>query len=134
MYVFMASYLIPGIIIPLKSLVRQVTLYQLQISIYLSNYLWLYSPLDIDGFFRFLILYIVGRTPCTGDQPVAMPLPTHRTTQIQNKRTRIHALSGIRTHDPSLSAGENGSYLRPRAPCVRCTNMSTGELSGTIRK
>jgi hypothetical protein len=34
----------------------------------------------------FLILYIVvGRTPWTGDQPVARPLPTHRTTQTQNK-------------------------------------------------
>jgi hypothetical protein len=29
----------------------------------------------------------VGRTPWTGDQPVARPLPTHRTTRTQNKRT-----------------------------------------------
>jgi hypothetical protein len=28
-----------------------------------------------------LILYTVGRTPWTGDQPVARPLPTHRTTR-----------------------------------------------------
>jgi hypothetical protein len=28
----------------------------------------------------------VGKTPLTGDQPVARPLPTHRTTQTQNKR------------------------------------------------
>jgi hypothetical protein len=33
-------------------------------------------------------LYTVGRTPWTGDQPVARPLPTHRTTQTQNKRTQ----------------------------------------------
>jgi hypothetical protein len=45
--------------------------------------LWLYGR-----FFSFLILYTVGRTPRTGDQPVARPLPTHRTTQIQNKRTQ----------------------------------------------
>jgi hypothetical protein len=38
--------------------------------------------------FSFLILYTVGRTPWTGDQPVARPLPTHRTTQTQNKRTQ----------------------------------------------
>jgi hypothetical protein len=29
-----------------------------------------------------------GRTPWTSDQPVARPLPTHRTTQTQNKRTQ----------------------------------------------
>jgi hypothetical protein len=38
-------------------------------------------------FFSFLILYTVGRTPWTGDQPVASPLPTRRTTQTQNERT-----------------------------------------------
>jgi hypothetical protein len=47
-----------------------------------------------------------------------MPLPTHRTTQTQNKRT-IHALSGIRTHDPSIPAGEDSSCLRPRGNCDR---------------
>jgi hypothetical protein len=51
------------------------------LSIYLSIYLWLYSPLlDLGRFFCFLILYKVGRTPWTGDQPVARSLPTHGTT------------------------------------------------------
>jgi hypothetical protein len=36
----------------------------------------------------FLILYTVGRIPWMGDQLVARPLPIHRTTQIQNKRTQ----------------------------------------------
>jgi hypothetical protein len=36
-----------------------------------------------------LIPYTVGSTPWTGDQPVATPLPTRRTTQPQNKRTQI---------------------------------------------
>jgi hypothetical protein len=36
----------------------------------------------------FLILYTVGRTLWAGDQPVTRPLPTHRTTQTQNKRTK----------------------------------------------
>jgi hypothetical protein len=40
-------------------------------------------------FFGFLILYTVGSIPWTGDQPVARPLPTHRTTQTQNKCTQI---------------------------------------------
>jgi hypothetical protein len=39
--------------------------------------------------FSFLILYIVGMIPWTGDQPVAEPLPIHRTTQTQNKRIQI---------------------------------------------
>jgi hypothetical protein len=39
--------------------------------------IWLYSPLlDLGCFFNFLIFYTVGRTPWTGDQPVAGPLPT----------------------------------------------------------
>jgi hypothetical protein len=42
--------------------------------------------LDPGLFFSFLILYAVGRTPWTSDQPVARPLPTHRTTKTQNKR------------------------------------------------
>jgi hypothetical protein len=29
-----------------------------------------------------------GRTPWTGDQPVARPLPTQRTTETQNMRTQ----------------------------------------------
>jgi hypothetical protein len=43
---------------------------------------------DLGRFFCFLIFYTVGRTPLAGDQPVARPLPTHRTTQTQNKRTQ----------------------------------------------
>jgi hypothetical protein len=60
--------------------------------IYLSIYLCIYGSilvallLHLDRFFSFLILYTAGRTPWTGDQPVARPLPTHRTTQTQNKR------------------------------------------------
>jgi hypothetical protein len=60
-------------------------------SIYLSISIcqWLYSPLlGVGSFFGFLILYTVGRTPWTWDQPVARPLPIHRTIQTQNKRTQ----------------------------------------------
>jgi hypothetical protein len=56
-----------------------------------------------------LDLYAVGRTPWTGDQPVARPLPTHRTTQTQNKRTQ--------TSMPRV--GGDISYLRPRGHCYR---------------
>jgi hypothetical protein len=51
--------------------------------------IWLCSPLlDLGRFFSFFILYTVSRTPWTGDQPVALPLSIHRTTQTQNKRTQ----------------------------------------------
>jgi hypothetical protein len=47
--------------------------------------LWIYSPLlDLVRFFSFLIFCTVGRTPWTGDQPVARPLPAHRTAQRIN--------------------------------------------------
>jgi hypothetical protein len=44
--------------------------------------------LDLGRFFIFLIIYTVRRTPWTGDQPVPRPLPAHRATQTQNKRTQ----------------------------------------------
>jgi hypothetical protein len=75
--------------------------------------------LDLGRFFSFLILYTVGRTPWTGDQPVARPLPTHRTTQIEQTHRDIHAFSGIRNHDPSVRASEESSCLRKRGHCDR---------------
>jgi hypothetical protein len=50
-------------------------------------YLWLHSPfLGPWPLFQFLTAsYTVGRTPWMGDKPVARPLPTHKTTQIQSK-------------------------------------------------
>jgi hypothetical protein len=63
-----------------------------------------------------LIISTEGRTPWKGDQLVARPLPKHRTTQTQNKRIHtpnIHALFGIRTHDPGFRAGEDSACLRP---------------------
>jgi hypothetical protein len=56
----------------------------------ISICLWFDSPLlDIGRLFSILILYTVGTTTLTGDQPFARPLPTHRTTQAQNKRAQI---------------------------------------------
>jgi hypothetical protein len=39
--------------------------------------------------FSFLILYTIRRTSCTGDQPVAWPLPTHRTKQTQTSVPQV---------------------------------------------
>jgi hypothetical protein len=38
--------------------------------------------------FQFINPYTIGRTPWAGDQAVAGPLPTHRATETQNKRTQ----------------------------------------------
>jgi hypothetical protein len=83
--------------------------------------LWLYSPLlDLGRFFSFLILYIVGRTPWTGDQSVARPyLNTGQHTQKRIHTPNIHALSGIRTYDPSVRVSEDSSCLRQRGYCDR---------------
>jgi hypothetical protein len=47
---------------------------------------------DLGRYFSFLMLYTVGRTPWTGDQSVARPISTHKTTQTQNKCTQISML------------------------------------------
>jgi hypothetical protein len=63
-----------------------------------------------------MIIFTDGRTPWTGDQLVARPLSKHRTTQTQNKRKHtpnIHALTGIRTHDPGFRASEDSTRLKP---------------------
>jgi hypothetical protein len=60
-----------------------------------GDYLYLCSPCGPSPLFHFLNPHTVGWTPWTVYQPVARPLPTHRTTQLQNKRTQtsIHRVS-----------------------------------------
>jgi hypothetical protein len=83
---------------------------------------------DPRGSFSFMVIFTDGRNPWTSDKLVARPLPKHRTTQTQNKRIHthththtpnIHILSGIRTHDLSVGASEDSSYLRPLRYCDR---------------
>jgi hypothetical protein len=59
--------------------------------------------------FRFLILYTVGRTPWTGDQPVARPLPTHGTTQTQNKH--IQTSMPLVGFEPTIPAFERAKTV-----------------------
>jgi hypothetical protein len=74
--------------VKLSFVVRQIHIY------FLESYMVIYLSMALQSYVgprplsRCLILYTVGRTPWTGDQPVARPLPTHRTTQTQNKRTQ----------------------------------------------
>jgi hypothetical protein len=63
----------------------------------------LQPPWALASAFQFYDHFTDGRTPWTSDQLVARPLPKLRTTQTQNKHIQtpnIHALCGIRTHDP----------------------------------
>jgi hypothetical protein len=82
---------------------------------------WLFQPIQGPGLlFSSVIIFTDSTTPWTSDQPVAMPLSKHRTTQTQNKRiqtSNIHALIGIRIHDPSVRASEDSLCLRPRGYC-----------------
>jgi hypothetical protein len=48
----------------------------------------------------------VRRTPWTGDQPIERPLPTQNNTNTEEKRTDIHASSGIQTHESSVGLAE----------------------------
>jgi hypothetical protein len=93
-------------------------------------YIWFYSqffgPWQL---FTFSNLYAVGRTPWMGDQPVARPLATQRTTQTQNKRKHIHTSSGIRTHDPSGRVSEDSSCLISRGHCDRQLRSKWGTIT-----
>jgi hypothetical protein len=51
---------------------------------FFASNLWLYSPCGPWPLSQFLNLYKVGRALWTGDQSVARPLPTHRTTQTES--------------------------------------------------
>jgi hypothetical protein len=53
------------------------------------------------------------------DQPVAGPLSEDDNTNTEWTHTGIHASSGIGTHDCSVRADEDSSYLRPRGHCSR---------------
>jgi len=54
-----------------------------------------------------------GRTPLTGDRPIARPLYTQDST-TQKMRTHIHVSSGIRTDDASGRAVQEHAHLTPR--------------------
>jgi hypothetical protein len=77
---------------------------------------------------QFLHLNTVGRTPWTGDRPVARPLPTHRTTQTRNKRTQT---SGPRVEfKPATLVFQRAKMVRAlySAATVIGTNMDTKAL------
>jgi hypothetical protein len=96
------------------------------IIIIIINISILISPLAFSGsefYFWNLRIYFwtFGRTPWTGDQPVASSLPTQDSTTQKN--ADIHASSRTRTHDPSVRAVEDRKRLRPHGPWDRLVVM-----------
>jgi hypothetical protein len=84
------------------------------------------SYLTVSRLFFHFDHFTDGRTPWTSDQLVARPLHKQRTTQTQNKHiSNIHALLGIRTHDPGFRASEDSTCLRP---------LGYGDRPNTIAK
>jgi hypothetical protein len=59
------------------------------------------------------LFYTVGRTPWTSDQPVARPLPTHRTTRTLNKRTCKHPCLWLGS-EPTIP-----TFERAKSSCLR---------------
>jgi hypothetical protein len=94
---------------------------------------WLYSPsLGPGHFFGFVILHIVSITPWTRDQPVARPLPTHRTTHRMKPHKHI-CLEWDSNPRTSVLAGEDGSRLRLRGHCYRhCSLLHVTKTDQTM--
>jgi hypothetical protein len=101
--------------------VRNLALYFIRISVpfilklfkkrtFIHSFISGYSPLLSPGlFFSFAIIFTVGMTPWTWDQPVARPLPTHRTTQTQNKRTQTSMPRVV--FEPTIPAFERAKTI-----------------------
>jgi hypothetical protein len=67
--------------------------------------------LGLGSFFSFLTVYTVGFLG-RGISPSQV-----RYLHTEQTHTDIHALSGIRTHDPSIRTSEDSSCFRPRGHC-----------------
>jgi hypothetical protein len=80
---------------------------------------WLYSPWVPWPLFQFLNLYIVCKTPWTGDQSVARPLTTHRTTQTRNKCTQTSIPRVV--FEPTIPLFERAKTLHASDKAVAVT-------------
>jgi hypothetical protein len=78
---------------------------QLTLLLLLLLLLYIHGPLlGLGGFFSFLILYIVSRTPWFGDQPFAKPLPA--TGQHKNRVNTKKAFMPPMVFEPITPAFE----------------------------
>jgi hypothetical protein len=86
---------------------------------YYYYYYYYYSTdlLELGRIFSFLILYTVGRVLRRGISP-CQSYYLHTGQHKRGMNTHRHdTSSGIRTHNPSVWAGEDSSRLRPRSHC-----------------
>jgi hypothetical protein len=79
--------------------------------------------------------YTCGRTPLDVSSANRKDIYLYRTRQHRNTKTNIHALSGIRTHDPSHQATK--TYFLDRAAtgnghCRGNDHVLSDYVSGTI--
>jgi hypothetical protein len=108
-----------------RSINNTSAIYLIIMRTFLLQFLFLLLPLSHRACVkRFVSLQFLNITQSVGllgrgIRPT-QGLYLHRTTQTQNKTlTNIHALSGIRNHDPSVRAAEDISCLRTRGHCDR---------------
>jgi hypothetical protein len=81
---------------------------------------WLYSPLLGRGLFFSFVLFFTQSVGFLGrviSSSQGRYLHTGHHKHRINAYTDIHALSGIRAHDPSVRASEDSSCLRSRGHC-----------------
>jgi hypothetical protein len=71
-------------------------------------------PVQNFNFWTYESIWTFGRTPWTGDQPDARPLPTQDNTTQKKTRTHTHSPSRIRSCDPNVRTAEDSTCLRPR--------------------
>jgi hypothetical protein len=98
-------------------------------------YQWLYSPLLGAGLlqFRNLFTQTVGLLGWVISPSQGHYLRTEQHKHRINSHTDSHASSGIRTHDPSVWAGEASSCLRPHAHCDRPSLCTVAKIQYSDR-
>jgi hypothetical protein len=81
--------------------------------------------------FSILTIYMIGRAPRSGDQPVARPLPTDRIKQTHNKSKQT-SMTGV-GFQPTTSAGvgEDNDGL-DRSPTVISARVPIIHISGDV--
>jgi hypothetical protein len=64
-----------------------------------------------------------GRTHYTRSRCVTRSSPIKGSTNIQERQTSVHSLSGIRTHDYNVQRIRNSAWLRTHGLCDRQFNV-----------
>jgi hypothetical protein len=91
--------------------------------VYVDNFS--HSSMVLQPFFGPWLLQFRNHIYTDVRNPWMSNLNTGQYRQRESAHTDIHALIGIRTHDPSVWASEDSSCLRPRCQCDRMYLDST---------